>query len=97
MSSRSARLVGAQFPEWLRLDFLIVLYLVGEIVPKLRQAAPRRAVLVAAAVALVCLGVPLHLGIAIGIVAGIAAGVAATPAGPAVGRQVALSTEESRP
>ncbi len=40
-------MVGAQLPQWLRLDFLIVLYLVGEIVPKLRQAAARRAVLVA--------------------------------------------------
>lgn len=90
-------MVGAQLPEWLRLDFLIVLFLVGEIVPKLRQVAPRRAVLVAAAVALLCLGVPLHLGIAIGIVAGIAAGVAAAPGGPAAGRQVELSTEESHP
>jgi len=65
---------GARLPDWLRLEFLIPLYLIGETVPKLRQVATRRAVLVAAAVAVACLSVPMHLGIAIAIVAGIAAG-----------------------
>jgi len=70
---------GARLPDGLRLEFLIPLFLIGEIVPKLRQVATRRAVLVAAAVAVACLSVPMHLGIAIGIVAGIAAGTAAGP------------------
>ncbi len=86
---------GAQLPDWLRLEFLIPLFLIGEIAPKLRQPAARRAVLVAAAVALLCLGVPMHLGIAMGIVAGITAGVAARPSTrPRAGKQDAVSTEE---
>lgn len=67
---------GVRLPDWLQLEFLIPLYLIGEIVPKLRAIATRRAVLVSAAVALLCLSVPMHLGIAIGIIAGIAAGFA---------------------
>ncbi len=87
---------GARLPDWLRLEFLIPLYLIGEIVPKLRQVATRRAVLVAAAVALLCLGVPMHLGIAIGIVVGIIAGISwsggrANPVTPE-----AMSTKEGR-
>jgi len=86
---------GAQLPQWLRLEFLIPLFLIGEIVPKLRQVATRRAVLVAAAVAVACLSVPMHLGIAIGIVAGIAAGVAAaTGIGRPAASPDAVSTEE---
>ena len=65
---------GGQVPGWLHLEFLIPLYLIGEIVPKLRQPGPRRATLVAAAVALLCLAVPMHLGIALAIIAGTATG-----------------------
>ena len=65
---------GGQRAGWLHLEFLIPLYLIGEIVPKLRQPGPRRATFVASAVALLCLAVPLHLGIALAIVAGTAAG-----------------------
>lgn len=66
---------GAQMPAWLRLEFLIPLYLIGEIVPRLGQIATRRAVLTSAVVALLTFAVPMHLGIALGIVAGIAAGL----------------------
>ncbi len=82
---------GARLPNGLRLEFLIPLFLIGEIVPKLRQVATRRAVLAAAAVAVACLSVPMHLGIAIGIVAGIAAGARTRP--KAI-KQEAVSTEE---
>ena len=86
---------GAQLPDWLALEFLIPLFLIGEVVPKLRQVATRRAVLVAAVVALVCLGAPMHLGIAIGIVAGIAAGVIRPVARRRIDNQEAMSTEEA--
>jgi predicted branched-subunit amino acid permease len=82
---------GAQLPDWLRLEFLIPLFLIGEIVPKLRQVATRRAALAAAAVAVACLSVPMHLGIAIGIVAGIAAGARTRPQ---AAKQEAVSTQE---
>ncbi|GAA0980426.1 AzlC family ABC transporter permease [Acrocarpospora macrocephala] len=65
---------GARVPAWLHLEFLIPLYLIGQIVPKSRQAVVRRAVLVAGAVALLCLGAPMHLGVVAAIVAGVAAG-----------------------
>ncbi len=49
--SRLARPPVRGCPDWLRLEFLIPLFLIGEVVPKLRQVATRRAVLVAAVVA----------------------------------------------
>ncbi len=72
--------VGAQVPGWLHLELIVPLFLIGELVPKLRQPGTRRAVLVAAVVAVVGLAVPMHLGIVIAIVAGIAAGASAKPA-----------------
>jgi predicted branched-subunit amino acid permease len=76
--------VAASVPNWLHLELLIPLYLVGEIVPKLRKADTRIAALAAGGVALACLSVPMHLGIAIGIVSGIAASLALSrPARPA--------------
>lgn len=68
---------GARVPESLHLELLVPLYLLGEIVPKLRDVAGRRAVLTSAALALICLKVPLHLGIVVAIVAGLAVGGAA--------------------
>ena len=65
---------GAQLPAWLHLEFVIPLYLIGEIVPKLSSPAARRAVVTAVLVALVALAAPLHLGVAIAIVAGLVAG-----------------------
>lgn len=66
---------GARLPGWLHLEFLIPLYLVGQIVPKLARPAARRAALTAAAVGALALAVPLHLGIALAIAAGVVAGL----------------------
>jgi len=65
---------GSRVPAWLHLEFLVPLYLIGEIVPKLRHSATCIAVLVSGAAALLCLSAPMHLGIVIAIVAGIVAG-----------------------
>ncbi len=67
-------IVGAQFPTWLHLEFLVPLYLIGQIGPKLRQRPDRTAAIAAAAVALLCIGAPMHAGVPIAITAGIAAG-----------------------
>lgn len=74
---------GAGLPAWLHLEFVIPLYLVGQAISKLADPAPRRAVFVAAAAALLALSAPLQLGIALAIAAGTAAGLTARPAGPA--------------
>lgn len=66
--------LGAGVPAALHLELLAPLYLLGEIVPKLREVAARRAVLTSAAVAVVCLALPLHLGVVVAIVAGLTAG-----------------------
>jgi predicted branched-subunit amino acid permease len=63
-----------RLPAWLHLEFVIPLYLVGEIVPKLSSPAARTTVVTAAVVALVALAAPLHLGVAIAVVAGLTAG-----------------------
>jgi predicted branched-subunit amino acid permease len=74
---------GAGLPAWLHLEFVIPLYLVGQAISKLADPAPRRAVFVAAAAALLALSAPLQLGIALAIAAGTAAGLTARPAGSA--------------
>jgi len=74
---------GAQLPAWLHLEFVIPLFLIGEIVPKLSSPAARRAVVTATVVALVALAAPLHLGVAIAVVAGLAAGRTRTATGEA--------------
>ncbi|WP_327039390.1 AzlC family ABC transporter permease [Micromonospora maris] len=66
--------VGASVPEGLRLELLMPLYLVGQVVPSLRQRATRRAVVVSSVVAGACIAAPLNLGILVGITAGLAAG-----------------------
>jgi predicted branched-subunit amino acid permease len=65
--------LGAQLPAALHLEFVIPLYLVGEIVPKLGDRATRRAALTAAAVAVVAISAPLHLGVVLAILAGLGA------------------------
>ena len=80
--------VGVGLPAWLHLEFVIPLFLVGEVVPKLANPALRRVILAAATVALLALSAPLHLGIALAIAAGIAAGLTARPA---------VSTRSTRP
>ncbi len=76
-------MAGAGLPAWLHLEFVIPLYLVGQAVAKLADPAQRRAIFVAAAVALLALPAPLQLGMALAIAAGTAAGLTARPAGPA--------------
>jgi predicted branched-subunit amino acid permease len=70
--------LGAQLPAALHLEFVIPLYLVGEIVPKLRDRATRRAALTAAVVAVVAISAPLHLGVVLAIVAGLGAALTVT-------------------
>jgi predicted branched-subunit amino acid permease len=64
---------GARLPAWLHLDFLVPLYLVGQVVPRLRQSAPRYAAVASAGVAAMAVGAPMQLGIPVGILVGIAA------------------------
>jgi predicted branched-subunit amino acid permease len=71
--------VGAGLPTWLHLEFVIPLYLVGETVPKLADPVRRRTILTAAAVAILALSAPLHLGLALAIAAGITAGLLVRP------------------
>ena len=66
---------GARLPAWLHLDFLVPLYLIGQVVPRLGQSAPRRAAMIACVVAALAVGAPMQLGIPVGIVVGIAAGL----------------------
>lgn len=72
-------LAGARLPYWLHLEFVIPLYLIGEIVPKLRGAATRRTVVAATVAAVAAFVVPLHLGVVIAILAGLAAGLTIHP------------------
>jgi predicted branched-subunit amino acid permease len=81
---------GAVVPPGLHLELLVPLYLIGQVLPELRQRASRRAVLVSGAVAVAGLAAPLHLGIAAGIVAGLVAGALATrPSRPAPAQPLA--------
>jgi predicted branched-subunit amino acid permease len=65
--------LGTQLPPAFHLEFVIPLYLVGEIVPKLTDRATRRAALTAAVVAVVAISAPMHLGVVLAIVAGLGA------------------------
>ena len=76
-------MAGAGWPAWLHLEFVIPLYLVGQAISKLADPALRRAIVVAAGVALMALAAPLQLGIALAIAAGITAGLTARPDEPA--------------
>ena len=68
--------VGARVPAGLHLEFVIPLFLVGEVVVRLNGPAMRRASLTAVAVAVLAFSAPLHLGLVGAIVAGIVAGLA---------------------
>lgn len=67
---------GAQLPASLHLEFVIPLFLVGEVVPRLSTPAMRRASVTAVVVAVVGYALPMHLGLMAAIAAGIGAGVA---------------------
>jgi branched chain amino acid efflux pump len=66
---------GTGLPAWLHLEFVIPLYLVGQAISKLADPALRRAILTAAAVALLALRAPLQLGITLAIATGVVAGL----------------------
>jgi predicted branched-subunit amino acid permease len=74
-------LAGAKLPAGLGLEFLIPLFLVGQVVPKLAGNATRRAVIAAVAVALLAQSAPMHLGVAVAILAGIGAGLTGSSKG----------------
>jgi predicted branched-subunit amino acid permease len=65
---------GAQLPPGLHLEFVVPLFLVGEVVPRLTTPAMRRVTFTAVAVAVVAHSAPLQLGLVGAIAAGIAAG-----------------------
>jgi predicted branched-subunit amino acid permease len=67
--------VGAQLPAGLHLEFVIPLFLVGEVAARLTSPEMRRAGLTAAAVAVVGHAAPLNLGVVAAIGAGMAAGL----------------------
>jgi predicted branched-subunit amino acid permease len=74
---------GAGLPAGLHLEFVIPLFLLGEVVRKVHSRAMLRAALVAVAVALAALAAPLQLGVAAAIIAGLAAGAATRRTTPA--------------
>ena len=88
--------VGAGWPAWLHLEFLMPLYLVGQTVPKLAQPAQRRAIVAAAATALLALSAPLQLGTALAIAVGVAAGLTVRPDEPAPSPHPLQRTAEVR-
>jgi predicted branched-subunit amino acid permease len=67
--------VGAQLPASMHLEFVIPLFLVGEVAVRLNSPAMRRAALTAAAVAVAGYSAPLHIGLVAAIAIGITAGL----------------------
>jgi predicted branched-subunit amino acid permease len=70
---------GAQLPPGLHLEFVVPLFLVGEVVPRLTTPAMRRVTFTAVAVAVMAHSAPLQLGLVGAIAAGIAAGFVSKP------------------
>ncbi len=68
--------VGTALPSGLQLELVIPLFLIGEVVPRLRSRATAGAVGVAAALALCGQWVPLHLGIPLAIAVALAVALA---------------------
>lgn len=65
--------LGTALPEALRLEFVIPLFLVGEVVPRLSTRATRNAAVAAALFAVAGRWVPLHLGTLVALGAGLLA------------------------
>jgi predicted branched-subunit amino acid permease len=86
---------GARIPESLHLELLVPLYLLGEIVPRLRDLALRRTALTSALVGLVCLNLPLHLGLVVAIVVGLAVGGATLRRAPRAAEPPAIHAATS--
>jgi predicted branched-subunit amino acid permease len=87
---------GAGLPAWLHLEFVIPLYLVGQAIAKLAHPAQRRAIVAAAATALLALSAPLQLGIALAIAVGMTAGLTVRPDEPAHSLHPLQQTVEAR-
>jgi predicted branched-subunit amino acid permease len=66
---------GTRLPAGLRLDFVIPLFLVGEVAARLDDRATRWAVVAAVVVAVGAVSAPLHAGVVLAIAAGIGAGL----------------------
>lgn len=66
---------GGLVPAGLRLEFVIPLFLAGEVVKRTRGPSATRAAVVASVVAVVAVSMPLHLGPVVAMVAGVAAGL----------------------
>jgi predicted branched-subunit amino acid permease len=66
---------GARLPAGVHLEFVIPLFLVGEVAVRLTSRAMRRAALTAAVVAVLGYAAPLHTGVVAAIALGIAAGL----------------------
>jgi predicted branched-subunit amino acid permease len=69
--------VGSSLPAGLHLEFVIPLFLVGEVTRRATTRAARHGVTVAVVLAVIATGVPLHLGVLLAIAGGTAAAVAA--------------------
>jgi predicted branched-subunit amino acid permease len=63
--------VGAGVPDALRLELVIPLFLIGEVVPRLTDRVTNRAVAVAVVVAVAGMSAPLHLGPVLAMAAGV--------------------------
>lgn len=66
---------GTRLPAALRLDFVIPLFLAGEVAARLDDRATRWAVAVAVAIAVGAVSAPMHAGVMLAIAAGVAAGL----------------------
>ena len=62
--------IGAALPRELRLEFVIPLYLMGQLLRRVDDATAKRAVTVAVVLALIGAAAPLHLGTLIAITGG---------------------------
>ena len=68
---------SASRPRPCALDFVIPLFLAGEVAARLNNHATRRAVAVAVAIAVGAVSAPMHSGVMLAIAAGVAAGLLA--------------------
>lgn len=71
--------LGARLPASLRLEFVIPLFLVGQVVPRLSTPPMRRAAFSAVGVAILLHAAPMQLGLVAAIVTGIAVGMVKDP------------------
>lgn len=70
--------VGTGLPAGLHLEYVVPLFLVGEVVPRLTTRGVRRGVAVAVVLALAGRWIPLHLGVLVAVTGGLVAALAVT-------------------